>query len=369
MKPAGRRRVKAAREKGGGCMGLAVTKKNPRSWMAASALMTAGALGALAVYNARKAREAEARNRPRGQWISVEGVRLHYIVKGDGPALTLIHGNLAMAEDFVASGLFDELSGGYRVYLFDRPGYGYSDRPGRLYAPSDYARLLRKALEKLGVERVTAVGHSFGALVAMAFGLEHPAFVERLAVIGGYFYPSPRLDVPLLAPPAIPLLGDLMRYTVSPLLLRFAQPALYRILFAPAPPPERFWSGFPHSLARRPLQIRAQAEDAAVMVPAAVRMQERYRNLSPPLTIIAGADDRWVDQESQSARLHREVPHSRFELFPGVGHIAHYTALSQILSLLETPQLAARREPAFSTAVSSAKHLAVHSGARPGESP
>lgn len=82
----------------------------------------------------------------------------------------------------------------FRVFVFARPGYGYSDRPSRLYMPSDYARLLRKALKSTGVQRVTAVGHSFGALVATALALDNPSFVERLFVIGGYDYPSSRIE-------------------------------------------------------------------------------------------------------------------------------------------------------------------------------
>src|SRR3712207_19307 len=44
-----------------------------------------------------------------------------------------------------------------------------------------------------------------------------------------------RVDVLLLAPPAIPVLGDVMRYTVSPLLMPLAWPSLMRLLFGPAP--------------------------------------------------------------------------------------------------------------------------------------
>jgi pimeloyl-ACP methyl ester carboxylesterase len=63
----------------------------------------------------------------------------------------------------------------------------------------------------------------------------------------------------------------------------------------------------------RPLQIRANAEDAAFMIPAASRLSKRYGELKMPVTIMAGALDRVVDPADHSIRLHRELPHSRFD--------------------------------------------------------
>lgn len=328
-------------------------------------ISAAAALGALAYYNIRRARAAEARDPPIGKWIEVEGVRLHYFEKGEGPALTLIHGNLATGEDFAVSGLVDRLAESFRVIVVDRPGFGFSARPGRFWTPSDYAGLLRKALEKIGVRKAIVVGHSYGAMVAMALALEHPAFVTRLTLIGGYFYPSPRIDVALLAQPAIPVLGDILRFTLSPLIMRSVKPALDRILFAPAPVAQAFALGFPHGLSARPLQIRAQAEDALTMVPAAARMQERYRQLDMPVAICAGADDHWVDARTQSGRLHEEIPGSRLDLYPGVGHMAHYSALRALVAALEELQGGERQSLSAADGVGLPRRVPVGGGAAP----
>ena len=93
------------------------------------------------------------------------------------------------------------------------------------------------------------LGHSFGASVALAYALRYP--VERLVLASGYYYPTVRLDAPFLVPPAVPLLGDLMRYTVSPILGRLLWPAWLRLLFAPGPVPRRF-KPFPAWMALRP---------------------------------------------------------------------------------------------------------------------
>ncbi len=73
-----------------------------KAWMPALAGTT---LLAVIVYLA--ARAAERRNPPAGKFITVDGVRLHYVEQGEGPVVVLLHGNTVMLQDFVASGVFD----------------------------------------------------------------------------------------------------------------------------------------------------------------------------------------------------------------------------------------------------------------------
>lgn len=94
-------------------------------------------------------------------------MRLHYIDRGKGDVVTLIHGNLTLAEDFLLSGVVDRLAQHRRVIVFDRPGFGYSERPHRVWSPGAYAELLRKAFARLGVDRLTIVSHSFASLIAL----------------------------------------------------------------------------------------------------------------------------------------------------------------------------------------------------------
>jgi pimeloyl-ACP methyl ester carboxylesterase len=86
----------------------------------------------------------------------------------------------------------------------------------------------------------------------------------------------------------------------------------------------------------RQLQIRANAEDAAFMIPAASRLSKRYGELKMPVTIMAGALDRVVDPADHSIRLHRELPHSQLILVPGYGHMVHYAAVDSIADAVAT---------------------------------
>ncbi|MBF9198013.1 alpha/beta hydrolase [Microvirga sp. BT290] len=293
-------------------------------WLVPILAGSAAALGAAALYTRKQTQDAERRYRPIGRFLTVDGVRLHYVERGEGEPIVLIHGNGTMIQDFTVSGLLDRLAERYRVIAFDRPGYGYSARPRQLWTPRAHAGLFRKALEQLGVERATVYGHSWGTLVAVALALEAPPLVRGLVLGSGYYYPTLRADTFLLSPPAIPVIGDAMRYTISPLIARAMLPGMVKRVFQPAEVPERFNRLFPKALMLRPSQLRAAAEDAALMNPSVMELERHYRELTIPVTIIVGADDQIADVGRQSARLNRELPSSEFISLPGLGHMIHH---------------------------------------------
>ena len=98
---------------------------------------------------------------------------------------------------------------------------------------------------------------------------------------------------------------------------------------------ERFEREFPKALMLRPLQLRAAAEDAALMTPSAMGLEGYYRALTIPVTIITGADDQIADLGRQSARLHNEFPGSEFIVLPGLGHMIHHLAPDAVADAID----------------------------------
>ncbi len=299
-------------------------------------LLLAGAALASAYFYVRaKTHEAEQQNPPAGKFIDVDGVRLHYLERGAGPALVLLHGNGILANDFDTSGLIQRAANRYRVIAFDRPGYGYSERPRTtIWTPAAQARLLHKALRQLGVAQPIVLGHSWGTLVALSMALEYPDDVRALALLSGYYYPSLRLDTPVMAQPAVPLIGDVLRLTIAPLLARLLWPRLVSRVFQPAPVPEDF-ARLPVWMMLRPSQLRASAAESALMIPAAHTLSKQYPQLTMPITIIAGSDDQICDVDHNAERLHRELPHTGLRIEPGQGHMVHYARLDDILAAID----------------------------------
>jgi len=105
-----------------------------------------------------------------------------------------------------------------------------------------------------------------------------------LLLLSGYYFPTRRLDVVIASLPAIPVIGDLLRYTISPVLAWITGPIVLKKLFEPSKVTERVKRDFPFSMALRPSQIRATAGDAAQMVPAATCLARHYGRLTMPMT-------------------------------------------------------------------------------------
>src|SRR5215831_619725 len=142
-------------------------------------LMTLG----LVLFTAWTADQVETKMPPRGKFIDIDGVRLHYIDKGSGPPLVLIHGLAGQVLNFTHS-LLGRLSHDFRVIVLDRPGSGYSLRPDQALAPlSEQARIVSRFCQALGLERPVIVGHSLGGAIALALALDHPGQVGALALI------------------------------------------------------------------------------------------------------------------------------------------------------------------------------------------
>ena len=300
-----------------------------KSWVALALVSTAAAVATWVQYRSRR---ADRENPHEGQFIEADGVRLHYFERGQGPAVVLIHGNNVWWRDFLACGLVDSLARDHRVIVFDRPGYGHSERPrDRLWSPSAQASVIAKAMLGLGVADAAVVGHSMGSLVALALALDHPDQVRSLALLSGYYFPNLRLDALMTAPVALPVLGDAMRYTVTALSARALLDGAVKQMFAPADVPADFMLMLSREMLLRPVQLRANAEDAAFMMPAAGTLSKRLNELQMPVTIIAGERDPVVDVEAHSARLHEALPGSRLVVVPGAGHMVHYVAQHQVV--------------------------------------
>ena len=295
----------------------------------------AGLLAATAVVNRQLAQKAQRDNPPKGHFIEVDGVRLHYVERGKGRPLVLFHGNGSMIQDFELSGLIDLAAKNYRVIVFDRPGFGHTSRPRDVvWTPEAQADLFANALDRLNVQQAIVLGHSWGASVAVALAIKRPALVEALVLASGYYFPTARTDVLALSVPAIPGLGDIFSFTISPVVSRLMWPALLRKMFGPRSVPEKF-AGFPKEMAVRPSQIRASAAETALMVPAAFSSAKTYADLAMPIIIIAGEEDRLIDIDEQSARLHDEVKQSKMHRIAGAGHMVQQSATGDLMAAID----------------------------------
>lgn len=265
--------------------------------------------------------------KPPGQFVTVDGLPVHCILRGRGRPVVLVHGNGTMAEDFAICGLIDRLAVRYRVIAIDRPGFGYTARPRhRVWTAQAQAVLLHRVLEQLDVERPLVVGHSWGTIVALALAADGRQPLRGLVLLSGSYFPGHRADAALIAPLAVPGFGDAARALMPAKMSASLATQSFRQVFWPQAVPARFKARFPIEIAAAATQARAVSEDAASMNAAVTGLQRRYAGLTLPVSILAGDADAIVKTSEQSVRLHTTIPGSTLRLLPGLGHMIHYGA-------------------------------------------
>src|SRR5438105_2319627 len=182
--------------------------------------------GLLAAMTILGVARLEAAHPPSGEFVDVQGVRLHVVVLGvprnsaeAEPAVVLVHGASGNLEDMRLA-LGERLASAHRVILIDRPGHGWSSRPQSddYASPAQQAELVAVALEQLGVKRAILIGHSWGGAFATAFALGFPERTVGLVLLSAVTHPWPANPGWYNKIAVLPILGPLVVPThVSPL--------------------------------------------------------------------------------------------------------------------------------------------------------
>ncbi|MBI3736996.1 alpha/beta hydrolase [Candidatus Sumerlaeota bacterium] len=105
-----------------------------------------------------------------------DGVKIHYIVEGQGEPVLLIHGFTAnISMQWVMPGVFPALTKNFQVIAFDNRGHGKSDKP---HEPGQYGiKMVEDAvhlLDHLKIKKAHIVGYSLGGFITMKFIATHP---------------------------------------------------------------------------------------------------------------------------------------------------------------------------------------------------
>jgi len=130
---------------------------------------------------------------------TVNGIRLHYVEGGSGPALVCLPGWPQTWYSFHP--VAPALARHYRVILVDIRGMGSSDKPAGGYDKKTMAQDIYALVQHLSLAKVTMLGHDIGGMVASSFAFNYPAATEKLVILDGA-HPSEGLQyMPLLPAP------------------------------------------------------------------------------------------------------------------------------------------------------------------------
>lgn len=313
--------------------------------------LTVGALAALWTYGRWLIRQCETVEpeevREPEETLYIDGSGIHYVDRGQGPPLVLIHGLAGSAANFQA--IIPLLAQRFRVVAPDLLGFGLSDRPpDGDYSQRAQARLLRDFMERLGILKASLLGHSLGGVVALRFASLFPERVDRLILVCSA--PPVPLSSPLLAwPPLRPLLEAVMGLALHA--RRFREGILRQGFWDPsfltAELAERYLS---------PSRLRGSARALAKTI-ADIGGEEpiALSQVRHPTLLLWGVDDRWLPP-SVGERMAASLANAHLRVI----------ARSRHLLLEERPQAAAE---AISSFLLEPEQVSTARQERPGKDP
>lgn len=261
--------------------------------------------------------DAWAAEYARGNFIDLDGRRTHYLEKGDGEPVILIHG-FNYDSNMWADNI-DVLAESFKVYALDLWGFGYSTRDPLDYGYQLYADQVLKFMDALGIQSASLVGQSMGGGTAILFCTQHRERVNKLLLVdpGGMHNP-------------LPLTGKFFNLPkVGEFLLNLKTDAIRRKNLA------NFWIHNQDLITKDYLDnvTRCQKAEGSNPVMLAVLRKDFFDKLSDeiydiarmdvPMLIVWGRQDKAIPL-STGEKMHSICRGARMEIIDNAGHVPNY---------------------------------------------
>lgn len=262
-----------------------------------------------------------------GTCIELNGRQTHYVEKGEGDPVVLVHGFYFDHHSWI--GNLEPMAKEFKVYALDLWGFGCSTREPLDYGFELYAEQLRLFMEALAIERAHLVGHSMGGGTSILFSLKNRDKVRKLVLVDSAGIPAP-----------IPLTGKIFQLPVLPeILFRLNTNSIRRRLL------ENNWI-YNNELitddyfdeVTRFQKIEGTTEGLLKILRKEFfhTLGEEIRELGQmdiPTLIIWGEKDHAVPLSS-GQEMHRLLKGSRFELLQNAGHLSNFDAADRFNKLV-----------------------------------
>ncbi|MBI2845703.1 MAG: alpha/beta fold hydrolase [Chloroflexi bacterium] len=279
----------------------------------------------------REALPLTSQARPLDCYLEVEGLRLRYWDKGEGPPLLLIHGFGACCEYWQNN--FTALAQHFRTIALDLPGHGYSEMRIPDYSLPSSANFLASFLDALHVEKASVVGKSMGGALALALGVYQPSRVNRLVLVNSAGLGREiALSFRLLA---VPILRDILTIRTRLGMKLWQKSLAHRKAVI-----NDEWVELAYRMGGRPgrrqiiLSLARSGLDLGGQRPAVWEsLQHRLSEIKTPTLIIWGAKDA-VIPVSHAYNAARLIPQAQLHVFENCGHLTQIEVAEEFNQLL-----------------------------------
>ncbi len=274
---------------------------------------------------------------------ALDGRRVLYVRRGQGPALVLIHGFASSI--YTWSETLPELARTHDVVALDLPGFGRSDMPADLAWP-DLPRAVVGLLDRLGLPRATLIGHSLGGAVATSVAAQAPERVTALVLIDSAgFNLDPRARPKLVGLAASPVLGAVAQ--ALPLRRALTSVGLRQVFHDRARlTPERI-EEYVQPL-RRADWLPAMRSLLDSRQHELARFPELLASVRARTLVVWGREDAWAPL-AQARRFEEALPRARLVVLDACGHVPQEERPADVLralrAFLEEPSDGARGAP------------------------
>jgi len=301
-------------------------------------------------------RVAHQHHQAQSKFVAVNDARLHFVIKGAGRPVVLVHGNPGSCQDWTR--LYVPLSSRYCGFAFDRPGHGHSDRPNhRSITVEVQAQMLHAALKELNVEDPILLGHSWGGALVLAYALQFPDDLAGAVLLAPAAYDSDDGVSFLTKVPAWPVIGDLVNYLLTPLFGAWIVREDLQKAFAPDAVPKHYLR---HVLSEwtRPKKVKWYSVDDALLNESLPNLTSRYSEIRVPVVIVTGDSDLIVPANENAHRLYEALPHAELVVLEKTGHQIPFTRPDAVVDAID-------RVSAKAEALPGARTSGVPGGAAP----
>ncbi len=258
------------------------------------------------------------------RWVTVDGVRLRYVVTGSGPTLVLLH-TLRTQLDLFQKVILP-LSRRYKVYAVDLPGHGHSDIPQAAYTADLFMDKIAGFLEQLGIEQAVLVGESIGATMSLGLAARRTSRVRAVVAISTYDYDRGRgakrgspLGWLLFSLNDVPVLGGtVMRLRQYPVVKAVFEGGLHRL------------KALPEDLAREMYRVGNRPGHARAFMslvhhwPTWEAVRGRYGDIDLPVLLLYGDHD-W-SRPDERAETARRIAGAEVRTVANAGHFLSFDA-------------------------------------------
>jgi pimeloyl-ACP methyl ester carboxylesterase len=142
-----------------------------------------------------------------GKFVLVDGKKIHYLEKGEGEPVILIHGFLYHTVMWKKN--IDDLAKKFKVYAVDLWGWGYSERlKENEYSFDRYGKQIVGFMDALNIKKATLVGQSMGGGISVYVAAHYPERVDRLILVDPAVIPYPMTTIGKIY--QLPFIGEFM---------------------------------------------------------------------------------------------------------------------------------------------------------------